>query len=162
MTRRTVRSIAAFGFAAISLAGLSACGERMVTYEASGNNLSGTITFNGEKVTYASVFVVQEGHQTSGSVMEEGKYLVVNCHVGPATICVNSDSARGRFMSDSMAAGAYAGPEAKGKDAGKKKTNVKFIEIPKKYQDDKTSGIKTTIEKGDNTFDIAISTKGEK
>jgi hypothetical protein len=51
-----------------------------------------------------------------------------------------------------MMAEAYRGPEAKGSG----KTTVKIVKVPEKYFDPEKSGIKTTVNKGNNTYDIVI------
>lgn len=137
--------------------GITACGQRDIKLADTGNSLTGTVKYNSETIYYALIIVNQGLTQSPGMVREDGTYWVGNVQLGEAMIGINSDAGRGKFMADSMAAGAYAGPEAKGKDAGKKKTSVKFIDIPKKYQDPNNSGVKTNIEKGENKFDIVLS-----
>jgi hypothetical protein len=51
-----------------------------------------------------------------------------------------------------LMAAQYKGPDAK----GQKKADVKFIDVPEDYANPETSGIKTTINKGANTYDIVI------
>jgi hypothetical protein len=48
----------------------------------------------------------------------------------------------------------YSGPEGK---PGRRKAAPKFLTVPTKYFDPATSGLKTTINKGINTYDIVIS-----
>jgi hypothetical protein len=39
---------------------------------------------------------------------------------------------------------------------GKGKTRLRFVGVPPKYFEPETSGLKTTIQKGVNTYDIVI------
>ncbi len=119
----------------------------------SGATLEGTITFKGEKVMFATVFVKGGGKLANGRVDENGKYTVENCPTGEVQIGVNTQAAQGEYKSKMMAGGAYKGPEAKGRG---KVTDVKFIDVPQKYFEPDSSGLKTTVNSGKNTFDIVI------
>lgn len=150
LLRRSAGAAAVF---ACALA-LTACGQRDIVIPTTGNSLTGIVKYGNEQLQFAMVLVSGGLSQTQGMIREDGTYFVDNCPEGDVLVAVNSDAGRGMFMSKSMAAGAYAGPDAKG--AGKKKVDVKFIEVPKKYFDPTTSGLKTTIAKGENKFDIII------
>jgi hypothetical protein len=143
-----------FAVAAAAACGLLAasCGERGERLPETGATLEGTITFGSEPVPMAMVIVRGSGGGATGHVGDDGRYKVENVPLGEVKLAVNTDAARGEFMSQSMAA-SYKGPESKGKTKG----GPKFVEVPKKYHDPETSGIKTTINKGQNTFDIVIS-----
>ena len=43
------------------------------------------------------------------------------------------------------------------KSKGKAKVDLKFTKVPAKFFDPTTSGLKTTIKKGVNTYDIVIA-----
>jgi hypothetical protein len=49
----------------------------------------------------------------------------------------------------------YKGPEVKG--GGGKRHGAKYLEVPKKYHDPETSGLKTNIVVGENKYDIVIA-----
>lgn len=133
---------------------ITACGSnRPETLPESGATLEGTITYGNEEVQFAMV-IVEGGNApgVTGKVGENGKYLIKNVPLGEVKIAVNTDAATGDYQTAIMSGGAYTGPESK----GKKRVNVKFVKVPAKYFAPDTSGLKTTIVKGSNTFDIKI------
>jgi hypothetical protein len=121
----------------------------------SGATLEGTITVNGEQVYYAQVTVTDgKGASASGKVGEGGKYKVENVPLGEVMVGVNSDAAMGDFQSAQMSGGMYAGPDAKKKGAAK--VAHKFVKVEAKYFDPLKSGLKTSIQQGNNTYNIVI------
>jgi hypothetical protein len=72
--------------------------------------------------------------------------MMTNVPLGEVAIGVNPGAARGEFMSKVMA-------ESKGKAKG----TPRFVDVPAKYHEPETSGLKTTINKGANTFNIVIT-----
>jgi hypothetical protein len=148
MKKNAILQAAAFACLGIVVIGCS----KEVEMKAEANSLSGTIKFNGEQVYFATVMVQAGPTVSNGTVGEDGKYLVNNLSLGECLIGVNTDMAKGNYASATMSE-RYAGPQSGGKAPKAKK---KFIDVPAKYQDPKGSGIKTTIAKGANTFDITI------
>lgn len=140
----------AFTFGAAIL--LSSCGERGQRYEETGATLEGTITYGNQRVPLALVIVTGKSSSATGQVDEEGRYKVENVPLGEVQIGINTEAAKGELMSKMMA-GAYKGPE--GKEAGKV-AMPKLVELPPNYFTPETSGIKTTINKGSNTYDIIL------
>ena len=59
---------------------------------------------------------------------------------------MNTSAAKGQLMGKVMA-----------QSKGKPRTPPKTVDIPPKYSDPKTSGLKTTVAKGENKFDIVIA-----
>ena len=118
-----------------------------------GATLEGTIKFGGEPVQFAMVLVQTASGSVTGKIGENGRYKVENVPLGEVNIAVNTAAAHGDYQSKSMAGGAYKGPEATGKG---KVVGLKFVQVPEKYFNPDTSGIKTTISKGNNTYDIEI------
>jgi hypothetical protein len=143
--------------AAIAVAvGLTAgCGSNApVAIVESGATLEGTVTYGGEQLHYAQITVSGGGKVATGNIGEDGRYKVENAPTGEVTIGVNPKAAMGQFQSDQMQAGAMTGgPDGK---AGRKKTNVKFTDIPEKFYEPDKSGLKATVNKGTTTHDIAI------
>jgi hypothetical protein len=118
-----------------------------------GSTLTGVVKYGDENLQFGLILVQTPTSSATGKIGDDGTYKVANVPIGPVKIGVNTSAGKGDFMSKSMAAGAYKGPEAKGKG---KVVGLKFIEIPKKYFEPNTSGIETTIQSGSNTFDIVI------
>ena len=112
-----------------------------------GANLEGTVTYNGKKVMAALIIVQTPKGASQGEIDENGVYHVQNVPVGDVNIGVNTTAGKGMMRGKIMA-----------KTAGKQ-ADVKIpemIDIPPKYFDPTTSGIKTTTNPGDNKYDIVI------
>jgi hypothetical protein len=107
--------------------------------------LEGTITYNGSPVPYALVIVAhQQAPGSQGTADAAGKYMVKRVPQGEVQIAVNTEAGRGMATGKIMAA-------TKGKGE-----LPKFVDVPKKYFDPKTSGITTNVKDGANTFNIQL------
>ncbi|MEO2091495.1 MAG: hypothetical protein ABGY75_18720, partial [Gemmataceae bacterium] len=125
-----------------------------VALAAAGATLEGTISYGGEQLHYAQIQVSGGGKVATGTIGEDGRYKVENAPTGEVTIGVNPKAAMSRYQTDVMQGGAMTGgPEGK---AGRKKTAVKFTDIPEQFYEPDKSGLKTTVNKGSNTYDIVI------
>lgn len=139
---------ALFVFAIISLISFSGCAQeqRLVLSDAS---LKGKITHNGKLVPYALVIVMGKGGTSStGNADADGNYTVEHAPTGEVKIGVNTEAGKGNMKGAMMAA-------AQGGDKSAKPT---FVDVPSKFFDPETSGIKANVtdSKGANTFDIVI------
>jgi len=146
--------LAAFAVTAMTVISCRPQG-REVPLEESGVTLEGTIYYDDKVVPLAMVIVVPDnGPPGKGGATafadDEGHYKVSNVSLGGVKVAVNSDAAKGQMMGRAMAG---TDPNAKG---GKKASVPKVYEVPKKYHDPETSGLKTTTQKGTNSFDIKI------
>jgi len=139
---------------ALSMQGmlLAGCGQYEYRLPETGATLEGTVTFGGDKVPMALISVLGEKGQGNGQVEDEGQYKVENVPLGEVKIGVNTEAMKSNFMSQQMAQ-SYKGPGAKGSG---RVTGLRFVSVPAKYQDPETSGIKTTVKAGKNTFDIVV------
>lgn len=134
--------------------GLFGCGSNApVALPETGATLEGTIKYGSEELQYSNV-IIRSGEKgvAMGVILDDGRYRVENVPLGEVKVGVMPRASYGRYMSDSMAGGAYKGPEGKGRG----KVNLKFIDVPEKFYDPEQSGITTTINQGENTFDIVI------
>jgi hypothetical protein len=131
----------------------SACIVREERLPETGATLEGTIKYGDEPVEYALIQVLGANGVGTGIVGEDGRYRVENAPLGEVRVGVNTAAAQGQYQSKMMASGVYKGPEAKGKG---RVVGLKFIQIPEKYYNPDTSGFKTTINKGANTYDIIV------
>jgi len=142
-------------FDLIALAVLTACLAGCNSYESrlpeTGATLEGTIKLGADTVPMALVVVVGPTGSATGQI-EGGHYRVENVPLGDVKIGVNTDAVRGQLISQQMAQG-YKGPGGKG---GSRPPPPKFIDVPKKFAEPETSGVKTTVKSGANTFDIAL------
>jgi hypothetical protein len=136
----------------LSLPLFSACGVRESKLEESGATLTGTITYQGAQLEFAQVTARQGDKNAQGIIGADGKYKIENAPIGEVTIGVNTAAQQGAFTAKQMAAGA-ANVDP---NAPKKISMPKFVNVPEKFFDPASSGLKTTVQKGDNTYDIKI------
>jgi len=144
MLSRTLHPATPLVVAACSLL-LASCGERGARLPETGATLEGTVKYGNEKVLVALVIAQGEKSSATGDVGEDGRYKIVNVPLGTVKIAVNTDAGKGKLMSKAMA-----------QSRGQAKSLPKVLDVPTKYFDPETSGLKTTIKKGSNTYDVAI------
>jgi len=134
----------------------ASCGSNApVALEESGSTLEGTVTHNGRPVQFALILVQSAsgtGSPASGNAGPEGKYKIMNVPVGEVKVAVNTDAGMGDLMTARMQGGEYTGPDGK----KKKRVNLDYNQVPKKYHTPESTTITTTINKGSNTFDIDV------
>ena len=145
---RTLSLSAIYGSLALALL---ACSAKEVTHKTSGNSMTGIVKYGNDQVMFGLVIVNAGLQQSQGSIREDGTYLIENVPIGEVLIAVNTDAGKGEYMSKTMGQ-AYTGPQGKGKG----KVDVKFIDVPKKYADKATSGLKYTVVAGENNHNIII------
>jgi hypothetical protein len=145
---RRLRPAALVVFAALAA---SCSSNRAVRLPETGATLEGTVKYGGEDVQFAMILVQAGDKAATGKVGEGGRYRVENVPLGEVKIGVNTSAARGDFTSRSMSRGARGGDPREMKMAP-----LKFVDVPGKYADPETSGLKTTTSKGENTFDVVI------
>jgi hypothetical protein len=135
------------GFVVVASAALLAvsCHGRDVRLPETGATLEGTVTYGGEKLEFAMILVQTADASATGKIGEDGRYRVENVPLGEVMIGVNTSAARGDFQSKIMAA-----------SQGKPAAPPKFIDVPANYFDPEKSGIKTTVTKGANMYNIVI------
>jgi hypothetical protein len=130
---------------------LAGCRVPEIRLPETGATLEGTIQYGGEAVSIALVIVASDTASATGYVETDGRYKVENVPLGEVKIGVNTEAARGQYISQAMAQ-SYKGPGGKAKGAA-----PKFVSVPQKYWEPDTSGISTTTKKGLNTFDIVLT-----
>jgi hypothetical protein len=137
----------AFFVLMLAILSFSGCAEeqRLALPEAS---LKGKVTFKGKPVPYALIVITGRAGSATGNADADGNYVIERVYPGEVEVGVNTDAGKGNMMGASMAA-------AQGGDKSAKPT---FVDVPSKYFDPTTSGIKTTVpkEKGETVFDIVI------
>jgi len=120
--------------------------DRDVRYPETGATLEGTVTYGKDTVGAALVIARNETGQSTAFVDGNGHFKLENVPLGEVNIGVNTDAGKGQAMGKAMA-------QAQGKAKGAPPT---VIDVPSQFADPATSGIKTTINKGENKFDIVI------
>ena len=113
----------------------------------SGASLEGTVTYGKDRLQAAMIIVQGANGSATGFLGDDGRYRIENVPLGEVSLAVNTAAAKGQMMGQFMAA-------AQTKD--KSKAPPRIIDVPGKYTNPSSSGIKTTINKGPNTFDIVI------
>jgi len=116
-----------------------------VRYPETGATLEGTLTYGNDKVGAALVIAQNDSGAATAFVDANGHFKLENVPLGEVNIGVNTEAGKGEAMGRAMS-----------QSQGKSKGTPKIIDIPKQFWDPATSGIKTKVNKGANTFDIAI------
>ena len=132
--------------AGIALLFALGCGMKEIKLPESGADLTGTVTYNNEKVQVAMVIVESASSSAAGHVNDDGTFLIHNVPLGEVNIGINTDAGKGELRGKMMA-----------RAQTKQKIEMpKIVDVPVKYSNPATSGIKTTINKGPNKYDVVI------
>jgi hypothetical protein len=132
-----LRRLRLVAFCALCLVVASCTSMRYKPLPETGASLEGTVKYGKETVPAANIIVAGKDGAATGAIGQGGRYKVDNVPVGEVTIAVNTAAARATAMAGGM-------------------KGMKVIDVPGKYRDPTRSGIKTTVAKGPNTFDIVI------
>jgi hypothetical protein len=116
-----------------------------VRYPETGATLEGTVTYGKDKVGVALVIAQNDTGSATAFVGENGRYKLENVPLGEVNLAVNTEAGKGQAMGKAMA-----------QSQGKAKEAPRIIDVPNRFADPAKSGIKTTINKGANSFDIVI------
>jgi hypothetical protein len=141
---------------------ITACGGENVPQARpdTGATLEGTVKVGNEQIHYAMITVRNASGSSSGKVDEDGNFKLTNVPLGEVQVAVNTSAGMGDFQAAQMRAGAMAGgPEGK---TGRKKVNVQMINLKEQYFDPATSGLKTTVNAGANTYNIELPAAAKK
>jgi hypothetical protein len=126
---------------------LAGCSNRYVSevrYPETGATLEGTVTYGKDKIGVALV-IAQNSSGSATSFVEDGRYKLTNVPLGEVNIAVNTEAGKGKAFGEAMAAAQ-----------GKAKGAPRIIDVPARFADPNTSGIKTTISAGANNYDVVI------
>ncbi len=145
--RSAFRRLRLLTVSALCLFSLSCAGARYEPLPETGATLEGTVSYGKERVAAALIVVAGETASAQGMVGEDGRYKLTNVPLGEVTIAVNTAAAKGMMMGKAIT----PSQDRKGKAAV-----PKIVDVPAKYFDPSKSGIRTTVRKGDNTFDIVV------
>jgi hypothetical protein len=124
---------------------VAGCGPKGIRYPETGASLEGTVTYGNDQVGAALVIAQNDTGAATAFVDDDGKYRLQNVPLGEVNIAVNTAAGKGQAMGKAMA-----------QSQGKAKGAPKIIDVPAKFADPAKSGIKTTVNKGPNTFNIVI------
>jgi hypothetical protein len=140
-TKQSLARLALLGLGLL-LAGCAPTGKR---YPETGATLEGTVSYGKDKVWAALVIAQNDSGAATGFLDDNGRYKLENVPLGEVNIAVNTEAGKGQAMGKIIAASQGKGGKA-----------PKIIDVPKEFADPAKSGIKTTINKGANTFNIVI------
>lgn len=132
-------------FGAIGCLLLASCLEGGRRLPETGATLEGTVTYAGQKVPVALVIAQGKDGSANGFVGEDGRYRLSNVPLGEVNLAVNTEAGKAEMTGRLMA-----------RSQGKSAVLPKVVDVPHKYAELETSGLKTTIQKGPNTYDIVI------
>jgi hypothetical protein len=116
-----------------------------VRYAETGATLEGTVSYGKEKIGVALVVAQNSSGAATAFIDDDGRYRLTNVPLGEVNLGVNTDAGKGQAMGKAMAAAQ-----------GKAKAPPRIVEVPIRFADPNTSGLKTTISAGANTFEIVI------
>jgi hypothetical protein len=146
MRRGLSHLVGGLTFAGLAILISSCGGPKGETPPQTGATLDGTVMYGEEPIHFALVIATgREGAAATGPINEEGRYHLENVPLGEVKIAVNTKAGQGDYMAHTMAPAM-----------AKKRPNVKFTQVPEKYQDPATTTLTTTINKGPNTFEVKI------
>ena len=131
-------SLASLGLLGLGLL-VAGCGPQGVQYPQTGATLEGTVTYGKEKVGAALVIAQNDSGSATAFVGDDGRFKLENVPLGEVNLAVNTDAGKGQATGKLMAG-----------------AKLKLIDVPKNFADPTRSGIKTTIDKGPNTYNIVI------
>src|SRR5260370_27410095 len=105
-----------------------------------GATLEGTVKYGNEPVLVALIIAQGPNGNANGSIGADGRYKIVNAPLREVNLGMNVKAGEGQLMGARMQGLSVP----------------KVTNVPAKYAEPGTSGIKTTVNPGDNTFDIVI------
>lgn len=147
-------------------------------------SVSGTVTLDGQPLPVGNItFLPSNGPGATGPI-EDGKYSVKGVPTGQVTVTVETISIKKEIESVTKSSpkapkvgtatipqdmakvpeNARAKMEQMKKQADERTSRVKdlqakYREVPGKYSRAEASGLATTVNKGQNTFDVQLSSK---
>jgi len=145
--RRMMQRLALASLALVSLLAASCSRGGAVRLPETGATLEGTINYGADKVQFAMILVQSpdKSGSATGKIGPDGRYRVENVPLGEVNVGVNTSAGRGDFQSAVMAS-----------SQGRPKGQLRFLDVPAKYFDPDKSGLKTSVSRGANTYDITI------
>ena len=130
----------------LAVVGLAGCGGA--------GSISGKVSYNGAVVKGGNISVIDaEGKSFSSPINEDGTYKIDKVAPGDATFMVETKSilAASKVMINKPPPGQQvpgAPPPVDPEDAKKR-----YLAIPDKYEDPKTTDLKYTVKSGSQTYD---------
>src|SRR5262249_12544365 len=141
--RRTLQSVMTLtALLALCPAG---CDAGLARKPETGATLEGTVSYGDQKIMVGLVIVQNDKGSATAFIDDDGRYKVENVPICQRNVAVNPYAGKGQMTGRLMA-----------QSKGKSKVLPKVVELPAKFQNPGQSGIKTTVNKGANEYDIVI------
>jgi hypothetical protein len=143
-------------FSCLAAVLLSGCGGGRPTTAA----VSGTVTFRGRPVTAGTVlFIADDGTQSaSAELSPEGTYAMPGAPVGPVRVAVQTAAFRYRRAAP---AGVKPPPGLVASSPQYQPVDnpvgTVYVPIPAHYESPEESGLSYTVQRGQQTLDIALN-----
>jgi hypothetical protein len=111
-------------------------------------DVSGKVTYKGKPLVFGTVLIQgSDGSSQQGNIEKDGSFTVRGVAPGVARVAVNSPNPRNITLVVKDPSKKREGyPDAPG-----------WFDIPKKYENVESSGLKYTIKGGSNTIDIEMN-----
>jgi hypothetical protein len=117
------------------------------------SEVRGTVKVNGETVNSGNiVFIAEDGHQESAVIMD-GSYAIPKAPIGKVKITIVSTKPTAGIPHAGRMAGAP--PEIQAKASGTSGPK-KFVDVPKKYSDEKTTDLTYEVKSGKQEYNIDL------
>jgi hypothetical protein len=123
--------------------------------------VSGQVTYNGQPVTGGTItFYPQSGGAYPTSIDEKGAYAVSDLPAGEAAVSVETESVKKTATAEDYNKG-HVNPQLANSSRpggeGAAASAKKYVKIPPKYADPKTSGLTANLTAGrqEKTFQLA-------
>jgi hypothetical protein len=141
------------GVVLLVLVGVAGCGAR--------GTVSGKVYYQDKVVTGGRVFFVAEGYRGESEIGADGSYSISNVPAGQVKIFLSTDEARnaGRPSGLPMPPKDKVPEEAANNpiyNKTSKPSGIKYVEIPKIYNDPESSGLTYDVKGGDQEYDIKL------
>ena len=149
------KSVKIGALACTLLAAASCKGEPR--FQTTGVEVEGVVTLDGKPLQTGMVQVVPASgmvtaDSATGTITEDGHYSVSNVPVGNVKFMVRTSHLKG------MAAAGKMSPPRPG-FSGAPQLGVKFVDVPKKYEDADASKLTATVTQGKNTVNLDLKSK---
>lgn len=123
--------------------------------------VKGKVTYSGKVVKGGSItFVSTEGHPSvSGSIKEDGTYIVEKVPAGSAKVCVETESLNPakRTSTKFTKYGPPPGQEGpEGFKSGGGEDTKNFVKIPASYSNPETTTLSLTVSSGEQEFNVEL------
>ena len=133
------------------------------------SSLSGKVTYKGQPLKGGNMTFNTEKGIYSSEISKDGDYEVFDIPAGNVTVTIDTESINpnkkvqsyggkgDKMYEERMAAEKKAGVAAGEKGMSKEEMTERYVKIPAKYADEKTSEIKFTLEPGKQKKDFELT-----